>query len=193
MSDGPHKSLPLRPRYKRFAEWAYKPAFDIPQVCEAAEAALIRDVNIEVAPVLRQLLRIADGDDLLSRHPDLVQSQLQALRDDPIVHPLAASVIECTQMAVQQGFQGRDAVQEAIGTALGERLAANARTTEEHYLMEAGPRASLSIRSRMNEAIDAMANSDSFSHMARGILGDTTANVRRAPAVRDGLDEGVQL
>ncbi|GAA4129430.1 hypothetical protein ACFFTN_09765 [Aminobacter aganoensis] len=193
MSDGPHKSLPLRPRYRQLAEWAYKAAFAIPQVCEAAEAALIRDAAIELNVALPGVVRIVDGGDLLSRHPDFLHEQLRCLRDDAAIQPLAASVIECTQMAIHQGRLGRDAIQEAVATALAERLAANSRATEEHYLVEAGRNACLDIRSRLNETIDAMDKGGAFARMARSILGDATAKVTRAPTVRDGIDEGVSL
>ncbi|MBY3251216.1 hypothetical protein HFN97_20715 [Rhizobium laguerreae] len=191
MSDGPHKSLPLRPKYKRLAEWAYKPAFPVEQVCEAAEAAILHDARTELAPVVARIVRIADGEDLLTRLPGFVQEQLRALRDESSLSPLAASAVECIVMACQQGLQGRDAVQEGVDTALRERLAANARTTEEHYLVEAGRRASLNMRERMNKTMNAMDANGSFSRIARSVIGDKTAAVSRAPVVRDSLEEGV--
>ncbi|TPK85700.1 hypothetical protein FJ936_09175 [Mesorhizobium sp. B2-4-13] len=193
MSDGPHKSLPLRPKYRRVAEWAYKSAFAIPEVCEAAESALVQDANMELRGVIKQLVDIVEGSDLFSRQPDELQRQLYELRDDPAVHPLAASAIECIQMAVQEGLQGRDAVQSGIATALSERLDANARTTEEHYLAERGPGAGRTIRNRMGEVSAGMHENGSFTRIARSLLGDGTVAITRTPAVRDGLDEGVSL
>ncbi|KQV41236.1 hypothetical protein [Rhizobium sp. Root1204] len=193
MSDGPHKSLPLRPRYRKLAEWASKPAFAITQLCEAAEAALLRDATIELAPAMRQFMSIVDGNDLFSRLPDLVQGQLSQLRDDPAIQPLAASAIECAQMAVHAGLNGRDAVREAVATALTERLSANSRSSEEHYLVKEGRGASLDIRVRLAQTVDAMDANGSFSRMALSIIGDTSATVLRAPSVHDGLDEGVPL
>ncbi|MGX9181966.1 hypothetical protein [Mesorhizobium sp. BHbdii] len=193
VSDGPHKSLPLRPKYRRVAEWAYKPAFSISEVCEATESALVQDANMEVRGVIRQLIDIVDGGDLFSRQPDELQRQLQELRADPAVHPLAANAIECTQMAVQQGLQGRDAVQDGIVTALSERLHANARTTEEHYLVERGPGASRTIRNRMGEVSARMNENGSFARIARSLFGDSTVAITRTPAARNGLDDGVSL
>ncbi|RWB50980.1 hypothetical protein [Mesorhizobium sp.] len=193
MSDGPHKSLPLRPKYRRVAEWAYKPAFSISEVCEAAEAALVQDANMEVRGVIRQLIDIVDGDDLFSRQPGELQRQLQELRDDPAVHPLAATAIECTQMAIQQGLQGRDALQDGIVTALSERLHANGRTTEEHYLIERGPGASRTIRNRIGEVSATMNQNGSFTRIARSLFGDGTVAITRTPAARNGLDDGVSL
>lgn len=193
MSDGPHKSLPLRPRYKRVAEWAYKPAFSIAEVCEASESALVRDANIELRGVIRQLTDIVDGSDLFSRHPEEVQRRLGELRDDPAVHPLAASAIECTQMAVSQGLQGSDALQDGIATALSERLDANSRTIEEHYLSDCGRGAGRIIRERMGEVCAIMMEDGSFSRIARSLLGDRTASITKTPTARDSLDDGVSL
>jgi hypothetical protein len=193
MSDGPHKSLPLRPRYRRLAEWAYKPAFSLSEVGEAAEAAVARDANIELRSMVRQLSDIVCGSDLFGRDPTEVQRRLRELRVDPAVHPLAANAIECTQMAIQQGLQGNTALEEGIATALIERLQSNGRTTEEHYLSERGHKASRAIRERMAEANSLMQESGTFSRMAKSLLGDRSASVAKAPTVRDSLDDGVAL
>lgn len=193
MSDGPHRSLPLRPKYRRVAERAYKPAFSIPEICEAAESALVRDAGIELRNVVRQLIDIVDGADLFSRQPDEVQRRLRELRDEPAAHPLAASAIDCTEMAVRQGLQGRDAIQDGIATALSERLDANGRTTEEHYLSERGQWASRTIRNRMAEVSARMNEDGAFTRIARSVLGDRSVVVTQAPAVRDSLDDGVAL
>ncbi|MBY3512663.1 hypothetical protein HFN76_10465 [Rhizobium laguerreae] len=193
MSDGPHKSLPLRPKYKRMAERAYKPAFSIADVCEAAEAALMRDAVIELKEAVGQLRAIVDGTDLFSRQPQLQNRRLQEKRDASAGHPLAASVIECTQMAIRDGLEGQRALEVGIATALSERLTANGRTSEEHYLAERGQRACSVIRNRMSEVNAAMDASGAFARMARSIVGDSNVSVIRAPAVRDGLDEGVSL
>ncbi|QRI63773.1 hypothetical protein JQ506_01805 [Shinella sp. PSBB067] len=193
MSDGPHRSLPLRPKYRRMAERAYKPAFSLQEVCEAAEAALVQDASIEVRNVIRELIDIVDGADLFSRQLDEVQRRLQELRDDPAVHPLAANAIDCTEMAVRQGLEGRAAIEDGIATALCERLDANGRTTEEHYLSERGNRASRTIRDRMTDVSASMSAGGSFTRIARSLMGDRSVPVLRAPASRSGLDDGVAL
>ncbi|SEI15023.1 hypothetical protein SAMN05216228_102892 [Rhizobium tibeticum] len=192
MSDGPHKSLPLRHGYQRVAAWAYKPAFGIQQVSEAAEAALMRDVGLEVAPALKQLVTIVDGWDLLTLASS-ANEQLDRLRFDPSVQPLAASAIEATQMAIAEGHAGLAAVEKGLAASLGERLAAGARAIEEHYLVKAGPGACQLIRRRLGETIGEMTAGGTFDRMAKSILGDRTVKVTRSPTVYDGVDQGPPL
>tara|TARA_B100000378_G_scaffold235587_1_gene202105 strand:+ start:4661 stop:5239 length:579 start_codon:yes stop_codon:yes gene_type:complete len=190
MSDGPHKSLPLRHGYQRVAAWAYKPAFSINQVCEAAEVALFRDVAIEVVPTIKPLLAIVDGQDLLSLASSM-HEQLDRLRVDPAVDTLAANAVEGAQMALREGYAGLAAVEKGLASALAERLAAGGRAMEEHYLVKAGPGACQQMRRRMNETITQMANKGTFDRMAKSILGDRSVSVARTPTIHDGVDQGV--
>ncbi|GEM_PF-1402589 len=190
MSDGPHKSLPLRHGYQRVAAWAYKPAFSINQVCEAAEVALSRDVAIEVVPTIKPLLAIVDGQDLLSLASSM-HEQLDRLRVDPAVDTLAANAVEGAQMALREGYAGLAAVEKGLASALAERLAAGGRAMEEHYLVKAGPGACQQMRRRMNETITQMTNKGTFDRMAKSILGDRSVSVARTPTIHDGVDQGV--
>ncbi|WP_085026324.1 hypothetical protein [Ensifer aridi] len=192
MSDGPHKSLPLRHGYQRVAAWAHKPAFSVSQIGEAAESALLRDVTIEVAPTIKPLLAIVDGQDLLSLASSM-HDQLDRLRVDPAVDSLAASFVEGAQMAIREGYSGLVALEKGLASALAERLAAVGRAMEEHYLVKAGPGACQQIRRRINETMTHMANSGTFDRMAKSILGDRSVSVARAPTVHDGLDQGVSF
>jgi hypothetical protein len=190
MSDGPHKSLPLRHGYQRVAAWAYKPAFTVNQIGEAAESALLRDVAIEVAPTIKSILAIVDGQDLLSL-TSTTHDQLDRLRVDPAVDTLAANALEGAQMALREGYSGLVAFEKGLASALAERLAAGGRAMEEHYLVKVGPGACQQMRRRMNETIMDMTNSGTFDRMAKSILGDRSVSVARTPTVHDGVDQGV--
>ncbi|WP_064707252.1 hypothetical protein [Rhizobium bangladeshense] len=192
MSDGPHKSLPLRHGYQRVAAWAFKPAFSINQVGEAAEAALLRDLAIEVAPTIKPLLAIVDGQDLLSLASSM-HEQLDRLRVDPAVDTLAANAIEGAQMALREGYGGLAAMEKGLASALAERLAAGGRAMEEHYLVKAGAGACQQMRRRMNETITHMTKSGTFDRMAKSVLGDRSVSVARTPTVHDGVDQGVSF
>ena len=190
MSDGPHKSLPLRHGYQRVAAWAFKPAFSVSQIGEAAEAALLRDVAIEVAPTLKQIVAIADGQDLLSLASSM-NDQLDRLRVDPAVDALAASTVEGAQMAVKEGYRGIVALEKGLAAALSERLVAGGRAMEEHYLVKLGPGACQQIRRRISDTIGHMNSNGTFDRMAKSILGDRSVSVARTPTLHDGLDQGV--
>ena len=62
MSDGPHKSLPMRAGWKKFAERADKAAYDPEQVADLAIPALEGDWREEVAPHIDSLRKaLGDG------------------------------------------------------------------------------------------------------------------------------------
>lgn len=191
MSDGPHKSLPLRPRWREVAKRASKDAFDRSAIQEALEPALLGDCRAELpASLTRRVLAVLEGTDLLSRLPEGQIGQLRAMRDDPSLDPLGASLIECSMMSVAQGLTGRAAFFDAAETALLERSVNNARTTEEHFRDKGTRNQDIKIRRRMSEAIE---TSDCFSRIARSLGGVSDVTISRRAPVHDGLDEGPPL
>src|SRR5688572_3974216 len=59
MSDGPHRSLPMRPWWKQVALRADKSAFDVPECAEALTVALEREFAEELRPSFLEGLRNA--------------------------------------------------------------------------------------------------------------------------------------
>ena len=52
MSDGPHRSLPMRPRWKKVAEYAGNEAFPLEDICDAIVVAVEWDWRKDVSPGL---------------------------------------------------------------------------------------------------------------------------------------------
>lgn len=191
MSDGPHRSLPLRPKWREVAKRASKDAFDTDSVREALEPALLGDCRAELpSRLIGQISSIVEGGDLLSQTTADQLVNLRNLRDDPSVTPLAANVIECVMMSLSQGNEGKDALANGIETALFERAMSNARTTEEHYKEEASAYQGSKVRQQLGNAID---GADCFGRIAASIIGDAAAQVTPTIPVHDGIEEGPPL
>ena len=80
MSDGPHRSLPMRPQWKSVAERASKDAWSIADVSKAAVRALECDLaEIPVRP-LRRILGSDGAASLFSANPDALAAELDRAR-----------------------------------------------------------------------------------------------------------------
>lgn len=191
MSDGPHKSLPLRPRWREVARRASKDAFDRSAIQEALEPALLGDCRAELpASLTRRVLAVLEGTDLLSRLPDGQIGQLAAMRDDRGLDPLGASLVECSMMAVAQGLTGRAAFLDAAETALLERSVNYTRSIEEHFRDKGTRNQDVKIRRRMSEAVG---TSDCFFRIARSLAGASDVTISRRAPVHTGIEEGPPL
>lgn len=72
MSDGPHRSLPMKPGWKRVAERCDKGAFSAEEIGRAIVPALQRDCQEEMTP------------EFLARIRDMFQAPEQYLFDDAV-------------------------------------------------------------------------------------------------------------
>lgn len=82
MSDGPHKSLPMPPAWKRVAERADNAAFESDEIRKALIPALEHDCRTEMSPALLDDVRsLIEGQDASLFKSD-VRPQLEALRTD---------------------------------------------------------------------------------------------------------------
>ena len=186
MSDGPHRSLPMRPGWKKVAEYAGNEAFTSKDVCDAIVAALEQDWRKDISPgfvgCIQDVLR---GATLFS------EDSLRALED------LRPSVAGCTMgnalldyvaYTVSDGKSGDAALQEAVTRTLTDWSARCARQVEEHYLRESSAANTKNVRSRIEEGIQKAP----FTALASRLL-----DPESTPALRlekhDGLDDGVPL
>lgn len=184
MSDGPHRSLPMRRHWKDVAERATKLAYSESQVCEAAAFALKREV---LGAPIQKLRDVLDG-----RKPDLFPSrrleQLEAIRSECRGSAAANVLIDCAVEAVQSGLMGPAAVQSALKNALDDVMRSASRGMNEHYLREANPREIANLSSRL----DAVHSKVDCGAIAKEILSPQkppTAGSIQLPR-HSGLDEG---
>ncbi|MER8764746.1 MULTISPECIES: hypothetical protein [unclassified Mesorhizobium] len=189
MSDGPHRSLPMRRPWKEVAKRGDQRTYDSAQVTEAATYALTSDFKNEVSGALISALKsVFNGRENSLRLPEIALDQLEAAK------PLAAgsvfgtnAVSWCVQL-VHEGRMDPDALYEAVGLAAKERGFAATRQVEEHFLRKSSQRRADGVSSRLEGAI---------SGMSEGRLGsmliDPQPIARRAPSKRTDINDGVPL
>ena len=189
MSDGPHRSLPLRRAWKELAKRGDKGAYDQEQVSEAAKQALTSDFKNEVAwPLINALKNVFDRRDNSLGLPEIAFQQLADAKALARGSVFGMNAIAWSEQLVREGRLDAEAVYDAVGLAAKDRGFANARSVEEHYLRESNKRRADHVRARVTSAI---------SGMSEGTLGKAlvepqpTATPSRRK--RDELDEGVPL
>jgi hypothetical protein len=189
MSDGPHRSLPMRRAWKELAKRGDQSTYDSEHVAEAAGHALASDFKNEVSAKLISALKdVFTGRDNSLGLPEIA---LQKLKDAKVL--AAGSVFGLSAVAwsiqlVHEGRLGQQGLYDAVGLAAKERGFANTRSVEEHYLRNSNQRRADGVVARLNSAI---------SGLTEGKLGSMLVNpppaTARAPRKKAGLDEGVPL
>ena len=189
MSDGPHRSLPMRKAWKELAKRADQRTYDELQLREALPFAIASDWKNEVSGALiRALKNVFAGKDNSLGIPDIAINQLEASR------PLAAgsvfgmnAVSWCIQL-VNEGRIGMEALYEAVGNAAKERGFAGSRQIEEHFLRKAGTTRADGVGTRLESALSG------YSGIQLGtILIEPQPAARGAPRKKTELNDGVPL
>lgn len=188
MSDGPHRTLAMRPAWRRVAERADNTSFGQDEIAEAMCAALAGDWRAEVPEAVVGAVASVLGDEA---QPSLLAGdarELDRLRANSGA-PLAAALVDAAGDLMTEGARGRAAVEAAIGSALLDRALRECRSVEEHYLRRSTAPRGAGVRDRLEKA----AARAQVRGLARDIARGLATAKRYKPAKRDGLDEGVRL
>lgn len=185
MSDGPHRSLNMRPHWKTTAQRAANLAHSADEVRDTLSQALKKDI---LAAPINGVRDIMNSDTLF---PSMRVEQLEVLR---MRHPRSAaanSLIDCAIEVVSTGVAGEAGATAALSAALDDCARAPLRGIDEHYQREAGARASRTVRARLEEAHGKL---DSKS-MARELLAPSRPPSRRTVEIprQTGIDDGPPL
>lgn len=187
MSDGPHKSLPMRKHWKILAERADKAAYSEHEVSEALPAALraeFREIPLEQ---LKKALGASEQAGLFSAQSP---SDLEPLRAACPGSAAGNLLIDCAKEALANGLRGEEACAHALDSALEECSRSAFRGMEEHYYREAPEYRARNLRFRL----DAARNQCDFASLSQAILrGSGQGGKDGALARRSGLDEGPEL
>lgn len=182
MSDGPWKSLPLRPHWKEVAKRAENSVFTLEERREAMETALKKEADeLPLKPVFRTV----------GGHGGLfgLAKTVDALRQD---HPGSKSVQTFLTYLTNQeadSSSGREIVVSAVADMLDECLLDNGRSTEEHYL-----RRDPILWERVEPRLEAVRELIDTRALARRLVSDSgSSRSAHHPPKRSGLDEGPQL
>ncbi|RWL74505.1 MAG: hypothetical protein EOR67_31320 [Mesorhizobium sp.] len=189
MSDGPHRSLPMRRPWKELAKRGDQLTYDSGQVTEAATHALASDFKNEVSGRLLSALK----DVFAGRGNSLGITEIALQQLDEAKALAAGSVFGMNAVAwsillVHEGRLDKQALYDAVGLAAKERGFANTRSVEEHYLREANQRRADNVSARLSNAISGLSEGKLGS-----MLVDPQPAVSRAPRKRSEINDGVPL
>lgn len=147
MSDGPHRSLNMRPHWKTAAQWAANLAHTADEVCAALAYALKKDILGAPIAAVRDIM---NSDTLF---PDMCIEQLEILRSRHPRSAAANTLIDCAIEAAAGGVTGDAGTASAVSGAMEDIARAQGRGIDEHYQREAGAQASRTVRTRLDEAL----------------------------------------
>jgi hypothetical protein len=139
MSDGPHKSLPMRNGWRKLAERAANSNFDPTEISEGIPAAIRDDWSAEGrGQTVRELRTILEDGRQGSLFGQEREDKIDALKDVSAAgFPLRRMLIESVTEAAEAGQDAATAVQTGVERALAERIVRGALQVEEHYLRSA--------------------------------------------------------
>lgn len=186
MSDGPHRSLPMRPAWRRVAHWADRQAFAPEEVSEALALAIEQDCRQELRPeFLAGLRRVVEEPSLFR---DDTNARLAAF------YPNAGAGIERSLMdrlclLTESEAAGFATLQGAVAMAAQDCANRRARQIEEHFLRRTSSSRARDMRGRLQAAADVT----SFISVAARVLGVDPHHRPAAPTRQTGLDDGVTL
>jgi hypothetical protein len=189
MSDGPHRSLPMRRAWKELAKRGDQRTYDSQQVTEAAAHALASDFKNEVSGALITALKnVFTGRDNSLRLPEIALDQLEAAKSLAAGSVFGMNAVSWSIQLVHEGRMDRDALYEAVALAAKERGFAGTRQVEEHYLRKSGQRRSDGVSARLESAISALSEGK-----LGAMLIDPQPASRSAPRKRTDINDGVPL
>lgn len=190
MSDGPHKSLPMKRPWKAVAKVADTEATSMLEIVPRMLNALSKDWREEVTSALQTALRdIFDRADQRLMFPEQRRSELDRLSREAAGLPLARVLIECADQALTAGQHGEPGLEDAARRALELHVTRGLRQVEEHYLREStAPRAGR-VRDNLEQAAAACDLTSWARRLTRIEDGPTTVRLPKS----DGLDDGAPL
>jgi len=180
MSDGPHRSLPMPPGWKRVAERSANAAFSSDEISRAIIPALEQDCRAEMSSGFIDGVRTLFKDD--------VRPQLESLRGVAgcgIGRAFLDNVIQLSP----SGAAEFNALAGAMTAALIDHAARGARQVEEHYCRESTASRAHNTRARIEKSIA----ESPIDSLARQILKLEVSGPARFALRQQGLDDGVRL
>jgi hypothetical protein len=188
MSDGPHRSLPMRRGWKRVAEWADNQAFKPEQINNAIIPALEEDCRGEISTEFLSSFLAACRNQEGSLFKKELGPELEAL-SSAAGYGLGRMVLEYAKQLSGRGNTGLDIAEKAVTHALSDRAERGARQVEEHYCRKSFEKRAIKVRQRIEEAI----RDADVERLARQTINPKNGESVRPPLKRQGLDDGVKL
>lgn len=186
MSDGPHRSLPMRRHWKNLAERAAKAAYSADEVREALPVALQADMREAPLATIRNILSGDQGSLFVNNEIELLEAVRQA-------SPRSAAcnvAIDCAIQAISEGLTGEAAYRAALENACEAQLRSQFRSVEEHYHREASAHTARYVRDRL----DISRQHCDFKAIAADLMSGKHSPRRMSLLPRHtGIDQGPRL
>jgi len=190
MSDGPHRSLPMRRAWKKVAEQADNKNYKIPKLADMLSHALVEDFRKEVPVDVVRLVKeqfLGRGNDLF---PDQKGHDLANIQRLVNGYPMAGTLLDCATQELRAGNLGPQGLADTVKVTLYERSLAARRDVEEHYRRhpESSQARAAKVRDRMTIALQ----NAPFEVAAQYALRNE-AFPRQKGSQHGGLDEGPDI
>ena len=189
MSDGPHRSLGMRPAWKQLAERADNPAFSPGEVFDALNTALESDWRKEVPAGLPQNVRSILRTPVLPPFRNILTARLESLKGDTAGYQLGNTLLDFAIRAVTKKSTGIGAFREAAFNALTDRATRRLRQIREHYLRESRQ----DRVAHLTERIRCFLDRPQLVTLVERLLQKGENDKIRKPAKKTRLDDGVEL
>lgn len=188
MPDGPHRSLPLTPAWKRLSRWAENPANRPEDGLELLKRALESDWHDgSLGQHIADLRKIAAAARSLS--PRDAVRLVEDVRRSAAGSPLALSLLDWfVRLLSRNGTEG-PAMSRAVTDALRDRVARGLRQIEEHALRKCNETRVAEISLRLDQVV----NKSDFFQIARDLLERRNGDHRRPLPKKTGLHHGPPL
>ena len=184
MSDGPHRSLPMRRWWRRLAERADNCAFAVDEVADALMPALETECFHELpSTFLQHLRRSAAAPSLFG---PAQSPQIQGLNAQT-QSGLPRRVLDNIAVLSPAEAAAPDFLQRALENAIRGEAPRYLRQIEEHYRRRSSFSRAQRERARLNEAL----RRAEVGALARKLLEPHGPRSARLVPLKTGLDEGV--
>jgi hypothetical protein len=187
MSDGPHKSLPMRPAWRRVAERGDNHSYTLEEISAAMSPALERDCRAEITPEFIRNVRAAveERDTWLFKDDT---TQIDVLRTCA-GSGMDRAVLDNLCVPSATDARGIDVLLDAVSAAVRDHAARCARQVEEHCLRRSNAPRAANVRARLEGGI---AGTD-VEAIASRVLNLDPRRPQRASLKKTGIDDGVKL
>ena len=189
MSDGPHKSLPMRLGWKKLAECADNEAFSAEEVRARLPVALEEDWRKEIPDTLVGKCREIVSDNQTDFFDNQTTDRLKLLRREAAGYPIRGLFLDYMIWAVEQEYSGDVALIKAACETLSDLATRGARQVEEHYCRKSTSNRAVDVRKRIENGIERA----DIMIITRRFVGVDKSELSPRPVKQTSLDDGVQL
>jgi hypothetical protein len=184
MSDGPFRSLPMSPRWKKVAEFANNSAASRDDISLAVESAIQQEWKRDVPPDLIEKIKEEISQPNLFGEPDF-----EKLRRIATGKPIANSILNYLNNIGYSDTPSNEILINAITQSIVERSARALRQIQEHCIRRAEADRSFMVGGRITQALREIG----YDKLAQKLLDPKAMESSKKMFKKTGLDDGVKI